>query len=155
GLALDTLGHLRPELGAQAGPARDQIKNWSAVIIATLITLYFLRQNLIGIHESSEKAFWIMVLTTVMAAVLIAWCGLTLFARGPRNTVPIEPNFQTKMNYDKNEEVDPLGALGRTRLAPLLRGVEVVETGVNSLTIIKMDGEKDVFPVVPQVQVLV
>jgi amino acid transporter len=153
GLCLDMLGHLRPELGVAEGPMRDQIKNWCAVVIATLITLYFLRQNLIGIHESSEKAFWIMVLTTVMAAVLIVWCGLTLLVGGPKNRVPIEPNFQTKMNYDKNEVVDPLGALGRSRLAPLLRGAEVIETGPGAVTISTVQGQRETLRVSPQAQV--
>src|SRR5262249_23530974 len=107
------------------------------------------------IHESSEKAFWIMVLTTVMAAVLILWCGLTLYTQGIKNRVPLEPNFQKKMNYDKNEVVDPLGALGRTRLAPLLRGAEVVQIGVDSVTIVNISGERNAFKVLPQAQISV
>ena len=36
-------------------------------LIACATTLYFLRQNLLGIHESSGKALKIMIATTVMA----------------------------------------------------------------------------------------
>jgi hypothetical protein len=37
-----------------------------------LVTLYFWRKNIIGIHESSEKALRIMQITTVMVVILIA-----------------------------------------------------------------------------------
>ena len=35
---------------------RDVIKSWGSVAIACAVTVYFLHQNLIGIHESSGKA---------------------------------------------------------------------------------------------------
>ena len=47
--------------------ARQAIKNSGSVAIACAITLYFFRQNLLGIHESSDKALKIMIATTVMA----------------------------------------------------------------------------------------
>ncbi len=43
---------------------------------AVLVTLYFWRKNIIGIHESSEKALRIMQITTVMVVILIVWCLL-------------------------------------------------------------------------------
>src|SRR4030095_5521937 len=42
-------------------------------------TLYFWRKNIIGIHESSEKALRIMQITTVMVVILIIWCLVTMF----------------------------------------------------------------------------
>ena len=48
------------------------------------MTLYFWWQNIKGISESSEKALWIMQLTTVMVVALIGWCGYTLLDRGER-----------------------------------------------------------------------
>ena len=39
-----------------------------------MVTLYFWRKNIIGIHESSEKALRIMQITTVMVVMLIVWC---------------------------------------------------------------------------------
>ena len=36
-------------------------------LFAIAVTLYFFRQNLLGIHESSDKALKIMIATTVMA----------------------------------------------------------------------------------------
>ena len=41
-------------------------------MIAIAITLYFFRKNLIGIHESSEKALKIMIATTIMAVIITA-----------------------------------------------------------------------------------
>src|SRR6202451_1686549 len=49
---------------------------------AVLVTLYFWRKNIIGIHESSEKALRIMQITTVMVVILIAWCLVTIFQKG-------------------------------------------------------------------------
>ena len=40
-----------------------------------MVTLYFWRKNIIGIHESSEKALRIMQITTVMVVMLIVWCA--------------------------------------------------------------------------------
>jgi amino acid transporter len=50
--------------------------------IAVAITLYFWRQNILGIEESSDKAMKIMGVTTVMVVVMVAWCGVTLWVRG-------------------------------------------------------------------------
>ena len=49
---------------------------------ALLVTVYFWRQNIRGIHESSEKALKIMYVTTVMVVLLIGWCGLTMAIKG-------------------------------------------------------------------------
>src|SRR5580693_9303454 len=49
---------------------------------AVLVTLYFWRKNIIGIHESSEKALRIMQITTVMVVMLIAWCVFTILKNG-------------------------------------------------------------------------
>jgi amino acid transporter len=49
---------------------------------ALVVTAYFWWQNIIGIHESSEKALKIMQVTTAMVIILIAWCLLTMAVRG-------------------------------------------------------------------------
>jgi amino acid transporter/nucleotide-binding universal stress UspA family protein len=67
----------------------------AATIFALAATLYFWWQNTKGIHESSEKALWIMQLTTVMVIALVSWCAYTLWMRGghlppapvPRNII--------------------------------------------------------------------
>src|SRR3977135_864030 len=69
--------------------------NVAATIFAMAATLYFWWQNTKGIHESSEKALWIMQLTTVMVIALVSWCAYTLWTRGghlppapvPRNII--------------------------------------------------------------------
>ena len=56
--------------------------NATAATFAILVTVYFWWENIKGITESSEKALWIMQLTTVMVVMLIAWCSYTLIVRG-------------------------------------------------------------------------
>ena len=56
--------------------------NTVAEMFAVVATLYFWWENIKGITESSEKALWIMQLTTLMVLVLIGWCGYTLLVRG-------------------------------------------------------------------------
>ncbi len=51
------------------------------MLIAIGITAYFWRTNIIGIHESSDKALRIMQLTTVMAVIIFAWSGVTLWIK--------------------------------------------------------------------------
>lgn len=56
--------------------------NAFAAVFAVIVTLYFWRKNTQGIHESSEKALWIMRTTTVMVVILIAWSLFTLSKTG-------------------------------------------------------------------------
>ncbi len=56
--------------------------NTSAAVFAIGITLYFWRQNILGIEESSDKALKIMKITAVMAVIMIAWSIATLCVRG-------------------------------------------------------------------------
>ena len=53
-----------------------------AVFFAVAATMYFWWENIKGIHESSDKALKIMQMTTVMGAVMIIWCGYTVWVRG-------------------------------------------------------------------------
>lgn len=53
-----------------------------AAASAVAVTLYFWRKNVIGLHESSQKALRIMQLTTAMVGILIVWCVATLLTRG-------------------------------------------------------------------------
>ena len=53
-----------------------------AAFFTVFVTVYFWRKNIIGIHESSQKALRIMQLTAVMVVVLIVWCILTILQRG-------------------------------------------------------------------------
>ena len=79
---------------ARATPSAQAGVPWSS---PAPITLYFFRQNLIGIHESSDKALKIMIATTVMAVVMLVWCGITLCVDGPVNSVPLPDLTQDRV----------------------------------------------------------
>src|SRR5262249_21540866 len=107
--------------GIQLGESlRGTITDAGSVTIACLATLYFLRQNLLGIHESSGKALKIMIATTVMAVVMLGWSGVTLLDRSlhpnpehPMNPVPSwQPNLEVKTDLVTGEKIDPLGWIG-------------------------------------------
>ena len=60
-------------------PIHSFPENSFAACFAALIAIYFWWKNIQGIHESSEKALQIMIITTVMVVILIAWCVVTIF----------------------------------------------------------------------------
>jgi amino acid transporter len=64
----------------------------SAALFAIAITIYFWHQNILGIEESSGKAMRIMQVTTVMAVLMIVWCGVTIAIRGA-HMPPLELKF--------------------------------------------------------------
>lgn len=78
--------------------------NFLTMLIAIGITLYFWRTNIIGIHESSEKALRIMQLTTVMGLIIFVWSGITLWLMpaGVIHLPPVHPIFtQTSLDPTK------------------------------------------------------
>jgi amino acid transporter/nucleotide-binding universal stress UspA family protein len=114
GLVLLFIKRLVPEAHAalglgdlDPGGTGEFITRWGAVLLAIGVTVYFLRQNLIGIHESSDKALKIMAATTIMAAVMIGWCVVTLIVNGPANTVPWRPDLHPKVEH---KEIDAANA---------------------------------------------
>ncbi|HZQ56197.1 MAG TPA: amino acid permease [Bryobacteraceae bacterium] len=66
--------------------------NTFAAFFGVIVTLYFWRSNIRGIHESSSAALKIMQLTTVMVVILLVWCPLTILLYGrwelPPSPVP-------------------------------------------------------------------
>lgn len=123
GLLLALLQLANPEW-VLAPAAAAAVKDYGSVIIACAVTLYFFRLNLYGIHESSDKAIKIMMATTVMAVIVLIWCGLTLALRPePIQSIPLTPNLerktedeghlQPKLDPVTQEQQDPLGLLGR------------------------------------------
>ncbi|MGD0897552.1 MAG: amino acid permease [Thermoguttaceae bacterium] len=113
GLFLDTIAILNPDL--QFTPeASLAVRRWGSVVIASAITLYFFRQNILGIHESSGKAVKIMIATTVMAVVMLAWCCVTLAVRGRANDVPMAPDLAPKIEYREVKGQDRVTGLERT-----------------------------------------
>jgi amino acid transporter/nucleotide-binding universal stress UspA family protein len=108
---------------AVADDIRKSITSWGSVVIACGATLYFYWENIKGIHESSDKAVKIMKATTVMAVVIIVWCGVTLAvngvaknADGTRNALPMLPDLgpHDNYNYDPPKKESPLGYLKDT-----------------------------------------
>ena len=63
-------------------------ENHFSAVFAVIVVLYFWWKNTQGIHESSEKALQIMMITTVMVVILIVWCTITVF----RVPIQIPPN---------------------------------------------------------------
>ncbi len=56
--------------------------NWTSVVVALIVTIYFWHENIKGIHESSEKALRVMQITTVMVVILLGWSAFTLIKSG-------------------------------------------------------------------------
>src|SRR3984957_18363253 len=72
-----------------------------AALFAAAVTLYFWRKNIIGIHESSEKALRIMQITTVMVVILIIWCLITIF-RMPNAPFPVPFPSQETIKFGED-----------------------------------------------------
>ena len=87
------LGHLVNELMEMGHQSFRVQPNLFAAFFGVLVTIYFWRSNIKGIHESSLKALRIMQITTVMVVALLIWCPLTLLLRG-NVTWPPPPTMQ-------------------------------------------------------------
>ena len=121
---LDLIAYLRNQ--AFDKTAVDFYTQWGSVVIACAITLYFFRKNVVGIHESSEKALNIMIATSFMAVIVISWCGVTLWQEGPRNSVLVGVDLAPKPNYSASDPtdhptIDPTGFLKHTSLGEELK----------------------------------
>jgi amino acid transporter len=58
--------------------------------LAVIVVAYFWWKNTQGMHESSQKALQIMVITTVMVVILLIWCTITVL-RAPAVVLPPSP----------------------------------------------------------------
>jgi amino acid transporter len=83
--------------------------NYFAAGLAVIVVIYFWWKNTQGIHESSEKAVQIMVITTVMVVILIVWCTITVL-RSPVTLPPSPFSAAGKIPLNK----DSLGWLNNT-----------------------------------------
>lgn len=80
-----------------------------AVIFAVLVAIYFWRQNIKGVVESSRKALRIMQIVTVMVVVTLGWGAYTIYVKGaalPPWPIPQNLHFSA----------EALGWLGHTDL---------------------------------------
>ena len=76
------LGRLLNEIGEMLHEPYTVNPNYFAAVFGVLITGYFWRANIKGLHESSGKALRIMQVTTVMVVMFLLWCPLTMLLRG-------------------------------------------------------------------------
>ena len=117
GWFLELIALVEPSWGVTDPAIRASIKQYGSIFIAVCITLYFFRNNLIGIHESSGKALKIMGFTTVVAVIVLAWCGVTLALKGPANPgfVPLIPDLSPKFELAVDEQGADRRLTGETR----------------------------------------
>ncbi|HZZ71582.1 MAG TPA: APC family permease, partial [Pirellulales bacterium] len=103
---------------------RADLRTWGSVLLACAVTLYFYWENLKGLHESSDKAVKIMKATTVMAVVIMIWCGITLAVNGPANQVPLLPDLRPHTtDFDTGAKESPLGFLRGTAVQTKLEAL--------------------------------
>jgi amino acid transporter len=94
------LGGLINEIGENLHmPGVHVYPPYFGAAFAIAVTLYFWRKNVIGMHESSEKALRIMQITTVMVVILIVWCVATILKNGYQ-PVPLPVPENLKFNPD-------------------------------------------------------
>src|SRR5664280_2084088 len=90
------LGHLVNEFAEMSHMATRVSANLFAAGFGIIVTVYFWRSNIRGIHESSGKALRIMQITTVMVAAFLIWCPITLLLQGRVQlpSLPVPANIQ-------------------------------------------------------------
>jgi amino acid transporter len=76
------LARLLEEIGQLTHQNIHLDANTFAAGFAVLVTIYFWWTNIKGVHESSGKALRIMQITTVMVAILLIWCPITIALKG-------------------------------------------------------------------------
>jgi len=117
--------------------------NGTAALFAAIVTLYFWRENIKGIPESSEKALRIMYVTTVMVVLMIAWCVYTLWVRGAH--LPPWPHL-SNLVYS----TDALGWLRHTSL-PYTVGLIGILVGLGH-SVLAMSGEETMAQVYREIE---
>ena len=91
--------------------------NLTAQILAIAVVCYFWRLNIIGLHESSERALRIMQITGVMVVIIIIWCVATLAVRpGPINWPPLPLPENLQFGVSPTSGLHSLGWLKDTPL---------------------------------------
>src|SRR5947199_4496037 len=121
--------------------------NWTAAFFAILVTLYFWRENIKGIPESSRKALRIMYITTVMVVLMIGWCCYTLWAKGGH--LPPWPHLRN-ITYLGGEHGGALGWLRHTSL-PYTVGLIGIMIGLGH-SVLAMSGEETMAQVYREIE---
>jgi amino acid transporter len=93
-------------------------ENAFAATFGSLVAIYFWWKNTQGIHESSQKAVQIMIITTVMVVLLIIWCTITVL-RVPIQMPPspfrpgVVPLNSESLGWLANTSIPTLGSASR------------------------------------------
>lgn len=89
------LAGLINNIAKEAGHADWHVEpNFFAACFGILVTIYFWRSNIHGVHESSGHALRIMQITTAMIVMLAVWCPLTVLL-GDKFRLPPAPAVET------------------------------------------------------------
>ncbi|MBN1634476.1 MAG: APC family permease [Ignavibacteria bacterium] len=96
GLINDTFHHLGYDFALD--------RNIIAMLVAVIIIIYFWRENVKGIEESSDKALKIFIITAAMAFIVIIWGIVTLLLKD-------EPFFSHLPEFHLNLREDAFGWL--------------------------------------------
>ena len=100
------------------GPAHNDLlpTGLTAVLIALGIVFYFWRLNIIGIHESSERALRIMQVTTAMVVMIVIWCAITLIMHpAPLPPLPVPSNLhfsEDALGWLTHTSLPSIGVIG-------------------------------------------
>src|SRR5579863_4825235 len=92
------LGALLNEVSDLTHQGRHVDVNFFAAGVAIIATVYFWWENIKGVHESSGKALRIMQITTVMVAILLIWCPLTILLKDRWHSLPPAP-IASNLNF--------------------------------------------------------
>jgi amino acid transporter len=138
------VGAVMNEVFAYAGLRLTLPVRQTAVLFALLVTIYFWWQNIKGVPESSEKALWIMELTTVMVVVLLVWCGYTIWVRRP----PLPP---APLPHNLHLGREALGWLYGVHFPPHLFALLAVFVGLGH-SILAMSGEETLAQVYREIE---
>lgn len=74
-------------------------KDIFSMFVAVIITLYFWRENVKGIEESSDKALKIFIVTAIMGVLVIAWGIVTLLIKKEPFFTHLPP-FELKLSNE-------------------------------------------------------
>src|SRR5674476_1273084 len=97
------LGRLLNEFAETTHMATRVSANLFAAGFGMIVTTYFWRSNIKGIHESSGKALRIMQITTVMVVAFLVWCPITLLLQ--------RHHLATNRRHSRDHRFRPLPAL--------------------------------------------
>ena len=91
--------------------------NYFSAACAIVVTAYFWRKNIQGLHESSQKALRIMQITTVMVVILIVWCTGTILMNPALRHLPPAPSKTAILAANVASHGDTLGwQIGRAHV---------------------------------------